>query len=92
MCSCTLYDYSQVNPLTPTTARDRISVMDNKANLPKCPYCDFRSLDKKERKRHLKDKHYSLIAELAKKNKGDIEWAAGEAASFFIQDTPKPKA
>jgi hypothetical protein len=65
----------------------------NKETEPKCPYCDsFRSLDKKERKRHLKDKHYNIIAELAKKNNGDIEWAAGEAASFFIQDTLKPKA
>jgi hypothetical protein len=58
----------------------------NKQYLSKCPYCDYlMSLNKEEQKRHLKNKHRSIIVELAKKNKNDIEWAAGEDAAFFYK-------
>jgi hypothetical protein len=57
----------------------------NKQNLPKCPYCDFRSADREEQKKHLIEHHHTELVEILNKhglpaNKWRIRWAAGEVA------------
>lgn len=71
--------------LISTTARDRIEVM-NKQNISKCLYCDFRSSDREEQKKHLREKHYTKMVEIAEKGNQTIEWAVGFTASYFIID------
>ena len=63
--------------------------MMSKQNLLKCLYCDYRSSDKEERKKHLKEKHYPIMLEVAKRNNETIDWAAGHTASYFTKDNPE---
>ena len=72
-------------PLTPTTARDRISTVDEQ-NLPKCLYYDFKSIDREEQKKHLREKHHAKMVEIAMKGNQTIEWAVGFTASYFTID------
>ena len=60
-----------------------------KQNSRKCLYCDYRSSDKEEQKKHLKEMHYAKMVEIAKKNSQTIDWAAGHAASHFTKDNPE---
>jgi molybdenum cofactor biosynthesis enzyme MoaA len=62
--------------------------MDNR-DLLKCVYCDHRSSDEEERKRHLKKEHYEKMVEIAKKSNQTIDWAAGYTAAFFTKDNPE---
>jgi biotin synthase-like enzyme len=71
--------------LTPTTARDRIRMM-SKQNLRKCLYCDYRSSENEEQKKHLREKHPAKMVEVAKKANQTVEWAIGMAASYFTYD------
>jgi len=60
--------------------------MDTKLNLPKCPHCDFRSSDREEQKKHLRENHHATMVEIAKKGNQTIEWAVGFTASYFTYD------
>jgi hypothetical protein len=62
--------------------------MDNR-DLLKCVYCDYRSSDKAEQKRHLKKEHYAKMVEIAKKSNQTIDWAAVYTAAYFTNDTPE---
>ena len=57
--------------------------MENITNQPKCPYCDFRSSDMEEQKKHLAKEHHTKMAEIAKQYNHTIEWAVGECAFLF---------
>jgi len=57
--------------------------MMSKQNLPKCPYCDYRSSEKEEQKKHLKERHHAKMVEIAEKHNQTIEWAVGLTASYF---------
>jgi hypothetical protein len=63
--------------------------MMSKQNLRKCLYCDYRSADKEEQKKHLKEKHHAEMVDIAKKSNQTIEWAAGLTASYFTDGNPK---
>jgi len=56
---------------------------DQKTKLPKCPYCDFKSLDKEEQKRHLIKEHHGKMVEIAGRYNQSIEWAVGGCAFLF---------
>ena len=58
----------------------------DKQDLLKCLYCDFRSSNREEQKRHLRTEHYTKMVEIAKKGNQTIEWALGFVASYFIID------
>jgi len=58
-------------------------ILDKKPNLPKCPYCDFRSLDRGEQKSHLRKEHHATMVEIAGKGNQTIEWVVGLTASYF---------
>jgi hypothetical protein len=55
-------------------------------NSLKCLYCDYRSSDTEERKKHLKERHYAKMLEIAKKSNQTIDWAAGYTAAYFTED------
>lgn len=52
---------------------------------PKCPYCDFRSNNFDEQKRHLINKHQEKLQEIAQENDQTINWAAGEIAFTLFE-------
>jgi 2-iminoacetate synthase ThiH len=57
--------------------------MMNKQQLRKCLYCDYRSSDREEQKKHSREKHHAKMVEIARKNNQTIEWTIGMAASYF---------
>ena len=64
--------------------------MDNKTNLPKCPWCDFRDDNRERQKKHLIEKHRTeLIKNLNEHNKPvndfNIRWVAGEYAFVWFE-------
>jgi hypothetical protein len=60
-------------------------IKENKTMAPKCPYCDFRSSNFDEQKRHLINKHHDKLQEFANKNDQTINWAAGEIAFTLFE-------
>jgi len=56
----------------------------DKQNIPKCIYCDFRSADREDQKKHLREKHHAEMLEIAKKGNQTLEWALGFVASYFV--------
>jgi len=57
--------------------------VNRQTKLPKCPYCDYRSSEKEEQKKHLRERHHAKMVETAKKCNQTIEWAVGFTASYF---------
>jgi hypothetical protein len=60
--------------------------MTGKHDLGNCLFCDYRSSDMEERKKHLKEKHYAEMVEIAKKSRQTADWAAGYTAAYFAKD------
>jgi hypothetical protein len=57
--------------------------MGKQSELPKCPYCDYRSSDRNEQKNHLIKEHHAKMVEIAEQYNETIEWAVGEGAFLF---------
>jgi len=74
-----------IDRINPLLRGNRISTVDEQ-NLPKCLYCDFKSIDREEQKKHLREKHHAKMTEIAMKGNQTIEWAVGFTASYFIID------